>query len=478
MANLSPVMPGDRLTLPSAATTNALRATAREVGIMRNRQADYIPKTDTSVMLVRNTTGYDLPFLAIVGLESPVLDPSASAQNQRFLLNHLVQEIAWPPRNEHRGRFAVLLNGLRVNDYGPARFCDQQLVTVEDTVRVGQFVDVTEDRRADENILSRVPGGSAKVLWTGPMRDTFGVSESRAGSGSVNELQRVALGYCSGGTFTLTFDDTGSNPQVTGDLDWDISNADLEAALEGLSNIGDVAVTGGPLPKFPVAIEFKGSHSLTNVRLMTIDGENLTGLPHWAIVRLCSDQAEVIQGVVVEDFVNASGPLAGGVCFTMRPIRDKGIFTGTIFVSVEDVGSPTGFTWTLAYNECSFVPSDGDWIAEHGYPQAVDQLSFKKCAGDVCTNDRIPLVTYQNSLDRLTDPDADEWPPETFDEHCVNRSVDARASAGTYVRVSGTDGEFGIEFLDCRASDEGIEMLIGSTFGGMGGFPMGDGSGG
>lgn len=458
MATLSPVMPGDRLTPPSAATTNALRATAREVGLMQNRQESYVPQVDSSVMLVRNTSGYDLPFLAIVGLEAPVLDPVESAVNQQFLLNHLVQEITWPPRNEHRGRFAVLLNGIRVGEYGPARISNQQLVAVEDTVRVGQFVDVMEDARPRENILSRVPGGSAKVLWTGPMRDTFGVTESRAGTGSVNEIQTLTLGYYNGGTFTLTFDDTGSNPQTTSDLAWNVSNADLEAALEGLSNIDDVVVTGGPLPKFPVAIEFQGTNALANVPLLTIDGDDLTGLPNWAIVRLGSDQAEVIPAIVVDDFDEARGPLTGGVCFKVRPICDKGVFNGTFFVSIVEALSPTGFTWILAYSDCDDPPTDNDWIAQHGYPNGLNEVGYQKCNDDCCNN-WMPLISYVNRQRLIDDPNADSLPIDYYDVACVNRSVSLAGEAGTLIRVSGSCGEFAIEELDCQSSTEALAAL-------------------
>ncbi|PQO33336.1 hypothetical protein C5Y96_10820 [Blastopirellula marina] len=93
------------------------------------------------------------------------------------------------------------------------------------------------------------------------------------GGNSTNEVQAVTLpGNPSGGTFTLSF-----QGQTTGNLTFDESAADVEAALEALSNIasGAVSVTGDD--GGPWTIEFTGTLAGTDVGQMTASGANLTG---------------------------------------------------------------------------------------------------------------------------------------------------------------------------------------------------------
>ena len=54
-----------------------------------------------------------------------------------------------------------------------------------------------------------------------------------------NENQTITVAGATGGTFTLTFDG-----QTTAPIPFPLVNADIEAALEALSNLDDVAVTG------------------------------------------------------------------------------------------------------------------------------------------------------------------------------------------------------------------------------------------
>lgn len=89
-----------------------------------------------------------------------------------------------------------------------------------------------------------------------------------------NEVQTVAVtGSPTGGDFTLTF-----SGQTTAAIPFNATAAQVQAALEGLSNInvGDVAVTGGPLPGTAVVVTFKGQYIGTDVATMT-DTSSLTG---------------------------------------------------------------------------------------------------------------------------------------------------------------------------------------------------------
>jgi len=83
-----------------------------------------------------------------------------------------------------------------------------------------------------------------------------------------NENQTIAVAGADGGSFTLTFDG-----QTTAPINFPLVNAEIEAALEALSNVDDVAVTGGGTR----TVNFRGAQQQTDVPQMTADGTGLTG---------------------------------------------------------------------------------------------------------------------------------------------------------------------------------------------------------
>lgn len=90
---------------------------------------------------------------------------------------------------------------------------------------------------------------------------------------ATSEVQTVTItGTPTGGTFALGFDG-----QTTGPIDFDATNAELDTALEALSNLapGDVTVTGGPGPGTPFVVTF--SSALGDVPVMTLVTNSLTG---------------------------------------------------------------------------------------------------------------------------------------------------------------------------------------------------------
>ncbi len=83
-----------------------------------------------------------------------------------------------------------------------------------------------------------------------------------------NESQTIAVANATGGTFTLTFDG-----QTTAPIPYPLDNPAIESALEALSNLDDVAVTGTGTR----TVNFRGNKSQQNVPLMTADFSGLTG---------------------------------------------------------------------------------------------------------------------------------------------------------------------------------------------------------
>lgn len=89
-----------------------------------------------------------------------------------------------------------------------------------------------------------------------------------------NEIQQLTItGSPTGGTFTISFDG-----QTTAAIAYNASAADVQAALEALSNIGtgNVNCTGGALPGTAVDIEFVRDLGGASQVLMTTT-DSLTG---------------------------------------------------------------------------------------------------------------------------------------------------------------------------------------------------------
>ena len=103
---------------------------------------------------------------------------------------------------------------------------------------------------------------------------TVTVTETIKGVTAVNETQTINIPSDSvSGSFTLSFN--GQGP--TGAITYDDVAADIKTALELLSNINTVAVTGGAGPGTDWVVEFQGTNAATDVALMTADSTLLLG---------------------------------------------------------------------------------------------------------------------------------------------------------------------------------------------------------
>src|SRR3990172_2145394 len=81
---------------------------------------------------------------------------------------------------------------------------------------------------------------------------------------NVNEVQALLIENADGGTFTLTFDPFGNDPQTTAPIAYNATPAAVQAALELLSNVdpGDIVV-GGVSGDY--TFTFGGQYEFTNV---------------------------------------------------------------------------------------------------------------------------------------------------------------------------------------------------------------------
>lgn len=89
-----------------------------------------------------------------------------------------------------------------------------------------------------------------------------------------DEVQTLTEGGSGLTSFTITY-----SGQTTASIDDDATAAEVQAALEALSNIapGDVTVTGGPLATGPFTVTFGGTLADTNVAQMTTTPTGGTG---------------------------------------------------------------------------------------------------------------------------------------------------------------------------------------------------------
>lgn len=127
----------------------------------------------------------------------------------------------------------------------------------------GETYDVAEDRITD----------SGRTLFALASPDIYEMKPSLTLDGAADEVQSVIATGGTAGTFTLTY-----SGQTTANINWDDTAAEIEAALEALSNIavGDVYCYGGPLPNSKVYIKFIGTLTETDVAALTVGTENVT----------------------------------------------------------------------------------------------------------------------------------------------------------------------------------------------------------
>lgn len=166
--------------------------------------------------------------------------------------------------------------------------------------------------------------GDARDFWQLRL-----LRDDQYGAGGTNEAQRVTItGTPTGGTFRLVF-----NGQTTAPIVRNATAAQVQTALEGLINVevGDVAVTGGPLPGSFVTVTFQGAlgkHPLQQmgaikaftggvtpaVTVTTItegvagvDPGSSTIIPHWSLDIPMPKARNVTSGIIGSNALGA-GP--------------------------------------------------------------------------------------------------------------------------------------------------------------------------
>jgi len=138
---------------------------------------------------------------------------------------------------------------------------------------------------------------------------------------AVKELQTLLPDVpATAGTFTLTYDG-----QTTAAIQWNATTADVQTALELLSNIsaGDVIVENDKLDTDPVAggMTFLWKNTLGDVNLLTFDFTSLTGP-----TQAGSTMTETVKGILIGAAVDEGGgkvgiPVIGHTCVANDYVR-------------------------------------------------------------------------------------------------------------------------------------------------------------
>lgn len=182
------------------------------------------------------------PLSGLIGLESTGPDTPSGATNARSWL------------------FAPVSSG---KDPFPVSFTIEE--GDEDAVQVGEGLKFSSFGLEWTNDASNM---------TGNLFARFPVDNEPLTTKSNEEQKITKSGTVTSGTFTITFD-----TQTTAAIDFDATAAEIQTALEALSNIapGDVIVSGGPISTTPIIIIFTGTLAAVNQPEITIGSGSLVG---------------------------------------------------------------------------------------------------------------------------------------------------------------------------------------------------------
>jgi len=207
----------------------------------------YPPQTVTDVKLSDGT---------VVTQTTPSTLPPNSAASQT----------AWDP---YIGYFQLSRFKLVEDQAGPRLdlSSEQQILRVpnnrQECCNVGGDIDFDSDNNLWLVTGDDTPAGGVNAFGYGPANDQL-----------TDEQQTVRLFNATGGTFTLTF-----NGQTTGPIAFNATAAQVDDALEGLSNVGDdnVQTSGGPVNTANVNVLFRRALQQSNQNQLTANGSGLTG---------------------------------------------------------------------------------------------------------------------------------------------------------------------------------------------------------
>lgn len=240
-----------------------------------------VSATASTTWTMIDTDGYTIPEGSLVGFR---------ASGDELVPFQTLVEVVIPPGQSVNSNITIVAveEGTAASGLGAAA-SPMELIDLLDfvsTVTLNGTTTGGQDEEAVDEYLDRLRE-QLRLLSPRPVlgSDYGPVARTQPGIGrsvgidnwipGTNEKQEIQISPDpTGGTFTLTW-----NGQTTAAIVWNATPAQVQTALENLSNIavGDVRCTGTQLPAGAVNVEFIGSLGEANVAAMTGSGTNLTG---------------------------------------------------------------------------------------------------------------------------------------------------------------------------------------------------------
>jgi len=154
------VQPGQRLEITAEAFNAFLDAAraAREHKQFGTEASQFFRQS--GIVKVKNASGADRGRFAVLGLSEPIILPAA---NETEFKRQVTFEGVVPAKNDHKGKFAVLLEPVAAGKIGLAVVAG--VVPVRLQVDPAKLYDCAEIIDGNTQALRNQPHGSARVLW-------------------------------------------------------------------------------------------------------------------------------------------------------------------------------------------------------------------------------------------------------------------------------------------------------------------------
>ncbi|NJM54563.1 MAG: hypothetical protein HC841_00325 [Verrucomicrobiae bacterium] len=189
----------------------------------------------------------------------------------------------------------------------------------------------------------------------GSTSGSSGVAVTQEAAAAVDEVQTITLTNATGGTFTLRFGD-----ETTAAIAYNAAAAAVESALEALTGIDDVAVTG-TAPTWTVT--FGGAEAETDVSSLVGNADNLTGssASNLSFTTLTASSGPNDAAIIYNWWNEASGqaqfPVAGDTVHflgTSAVFWNLDKFTGVAIAITRRWGLHTGYIGLPDFSEDGF----------------------------------------------------------------------------------------------------------------------------
>ena len=160
---LRKVQSGQKLHIPAAAYNAFVDAAAD----YRRRTAHIGQKSEpsfrqASIVMVRNDSGANQNRLAVLGIDTPIIDPAA---NDNEFKNRVALSCVMPAVDTHEGKFVILAEPIATGKIGrayAAGVCPVQIIVIDEDAEAYQYADIFD---AFAGGLFADPNGSASILW-------------------------------------------------------------------------------------------------------------------------------------------------------------------------------------------------------------------------------------------------------------------------------------------------------------------------